>query len=205
MKSIFAGTGHPVAMLIAASSWSQVRSPSGWMNMIDLCNFEPTRYTTAPQQTEGWIVFRAPPEKVFARVADHAAMGDWIPLVQEIMVSHPHPVAPGQSTIGTARQITMKGGLTIVEKVVYWNPLYCYAYTSEGKHMPLKNYVGLFSVVRTDAHSGRFIFREYFDDLNRVEQAILPHGVVALFKQSLANLAPLIGGTEYAMTAVSRL
>ena len=173
--------------------------------MIDLCNFEPTRYTTAPQQTEGWIVFRAPPEKVFARVTDHAAMGDWIPLVQEITVSHPHPVAPGQSTIGTARQITMKGGLTIVEKVVYWNPPYCYAYTSEGKHMPLKNYVGLFSVVRTDAHSGRFIFREYFDDLNRVEQAILPHGVVALFKQSLANLAPLIGGTEYAMTAVSRL
>jgi hypothetical protein len=59
--------------------------------------------------------------------------------------------------------------------------------------------------VRADAYSGRFIFREYFNDLNRVEQAILPHGVVALFKQSLANLAPLIGGTEYAMTAVSRL
>ena len=55
-----------------------------------------------------------------------------------------------------------------------------------------------------DDQSGRFIFRGYFDDLNRVEQAILPHGVVALFKQAFGNLARLIGGTVYAMTAISR-
>ena len=53
--------------------------------MNDLCRFDPTQYTTAPQQTEGWIDFRSAPETVFARAADHAAMGDWIPLVQGIL------------------------------------------------------------------------------------------------------------------------
>jgi len=173
--------------------------------MNDSGRFDPAQYTTAPHQTEGWIVFRQSPERVFARIADHAALGEWIPLVQEITVSHPHPVAPGESTIGTARHITMKGGLTIVETVVYWNPPYCYAYKGEGKHFPLKNYLGLFQIEASDDQSGRFIFREYFDDLGRVEQAILPHGVVSVFKQALGNLARLIDGTEYAMTAVSRI
>jgi hypothetical protein len=173
--------------------------------MSDFCNFEPTQYTTAPQQTEGWIVFRQSPEKVFARVADHAAMGDWVPMVQAITVTHPHPVAPGESTIGTARHISLKGGLTIVETVVYWNPPYCYAYKAEGKLFPLKNYVGLFAVAPADAQSGRFILREYFDDMRPVEQVLLPHGVVAVFKQAMGNLARLIGGTEYAMTTISRV
>ena len=169
------------------------------------CNFDPTQYTTAPQQTEGWINFRAAPETVFARVADHAALGDWIPLVQQITVTQPGPVAPGESTIGTARTITLKGGLAVVETVVYWNPPHCYAYKTEGKHFPLKNYVGLFAVEPADAQSGRFIFREYFDDMGPVEQTLLPHGVVAVFKQAMGNLARLIGGAEYAIATVSRV
>jgi hypothetical protein len=175
------------------------------MNMNDLCCFDPTQYTTAPHQTEGWIEFNTPPERVFARVADHAAMGEWIPLVQEITVTHPRPVDPGESTIGTARHIALKGGLAIVETVVFWNPPHCYAYKGEGKHFPLKNYLGLFAVEPADARSGRFIFREYFDEMKPVENAILPHGVVTLFSQALGNLARLIDGTEYAMTAVHRV
>jgi hypothetical protein len=175
------------------------------MNMTDLCKFEPTRYTTAPHQTEGWIVFRASPEKAFSRVADHAAMGDWVPLVQKVIVTHPRPLDPGESTIGTTRFITLKGKMEIIEKVVYWNPPFCYAYTSEGKHFPFKNYVGLFQVDPRDTQNGRLIFREYFDEMGHLEQAILPHGVIALGKQAMGNLSRLIGGIEYAMTTVSRL
>ena len=173
--------------------------------MSNLFGFEPTQHTTAPQQTEGWIDFRYPPEKVFARVADHATLGDWMPFITEITVTQPQAVPPGESTIGTARHITMKGGVAIVETVVYWNPPHCYAYTGQGKHFPLKNYVGLFAIDPVDAQSGRLLLREYFDDMGVVEQAILPHGAVTVFKHALGNLARLIGGTEYAMTAVSRL
>jgi hypothetical protein len=173
--------------------------------MSDLCGFAPDRHTTAPHQTEGWVVFREMPQKVFARIADHAKMGDWVPLVQGITVTHPRPLAPGESAIGTTRAITLKGGVAIVEEVVYWNPPYCYAYTAQGKMWPFKNYVGLFQVEPADAESGRLIFREYFDELAAVPQAILPHGVVTLGKEAMGNLARLIGGTEYAMTQVSRV
>ena len=33
--------------------------------MSKLFGFEPTHHTPAPQQTEGWIDFRYPPEKAF--------------------------------------------------------------------------------------------------------------------------------------------
>ena len=71
--------------------------------------------------------------------------------------------------------------------------------------MPLKNYVGLFAVLPMGAQGGRFIFREYFDAMGRIEQAILPHGAVGVFRRAMGNLARLIGGTEYAMTTVSRV
>jgi hypothetical protein len=173
--------------------------------MNDLCGFDPTQYTTAPHRTEGFIAFRESPQKVFARVADHASMGDWIPLVQKITVEHPNEVAPGESTVGTARLITMKGGIEIVETVVYWKSPHCYAYKAEGKHLPFRNYIGLFQVEPIDELRGKFIFREYFDGTGSIENAILPHGVAAVFHNVLGNLARLIGGTDYAMTAVSQL
>ena len=43
--------------------------------MDDLCRCEPSQYRSAPHQTEGWIVFHEAAEKVFARIADHAALG----------------------------------------------------------------------------------------------------------------------------------
>ena len=99
----------------------------------------------------------------------------------------------------------MKGGLEIIEKVVYWNPPYCYAYATEGKLWPFKNYAGLFAVEPADAQSGRFIFGEYFDEMGHTEQADLPHGVIALGKEALGHLARLIGGAEYAMMTVSHI
>jgi len=170
--------------------------------MNDLCCFEPSHYTSAPQQTEGWIVFHQSPEKVFARTADHVTLGEWIPFVQTVIVTHPRQLAPGESTIGSSRTIKFTGGLVVTERVVYWNPPYCYAYTSEGKHFPFKDYVGLFQVKPADAESGRFIFREYFSEMRRLEQITLPYGMVALFKLALGNLASLIDGTEYDMTVI---
>lgn len=55
---------------------------------------------------------------MFALVSDHGALGDWVPLVQEVIVTHPRPMDPGVSTIGTTRVITFKGGLEIVEEAV---------------------------------------------------------------------------------------
>ncbi len=62
---------------------------------------------------------------------------------------------------GTARILALRGGVTIREEVVYWNPPRCFAYTTEGKRWPLRNYVG-FMGVQAAAGGGVFLFREYF-------------------------------------------
>lgn len=74
----------------------------------------------------------------FARIANHAAMTDWVPLLKAVQVSHPEPLPPGQSMAGTARVLALRGGVIIREEVVYGDPPGCYAYTTEGKRWPMR-------------------------------------------------------------------
>ena len=70
--------------------------------------FDPSQYTAAPRQTEGVIRFPGPPDSVFARIADHAAMTDWVPLLKTVQISHPKPLPPGESMVGTARVLALR-------------------------------------------------------------------------------------------------
>ena len=54
--------------------------------------FDPTKFTNAPLQTEGWIRFTDPPDKVFARLAHHEGLTEWVPLLKKVTVSHPQPL-----------------------------------------------------------------------------------------------------------------
>ena len=40
--------------------------------------------TPAPLRTEGLIPFTGPPDAVFARITDHLAMTDWVPLLKTV-------------------------------------------------------------------------------------------------------------------------
>jgi hypothetical protein len=42
--------------------------------------------------------------------------------------------------------LALRGGVTIREEVVYWDPPHRYAYTAEGKRWPLRNYIGFMGV-----------------------------------------------------------
>jgi Polyketide cyclase / dehydrase and lipid transport len=157
--------------------------------------FDPGRYTPAPLQTDGVIRFTGSPDTVFARIADHAAMTDWVPLLKAVRVSHPKPLPPGESTIGTTRVLAMRGGVTLREEVVYWDPPHCYAYTTEGNHWPMRDYVGFLGVAAA-AEGGTFRFQEYFTVDGTLQRALVPHGIVLLGRRALHNLSKLIGGTS---------
>jgi len=164
--------------------------------------FDPTQFTNAPLQTEGWIRFTDPPETVFARLAHHEGLTEWVPLLKKVTVSHPQPVAgqtlaSGESTVGTTRTLVFQGGLTLVEHVVYWNPPLCYAYDTQGKIFPLQNYIGLMGVEPREDGGGTFIFREYFAVSGRIQNAVIPHGVVLPMREGFHKLSQLIGGTEH--------
>jgi Polyketide cyclase / dehydrase and lipid transport len=159
--------------------------------------FDPGRFTAAPLQTQGVIRFAGSPDPVFARIADHVAMTDWVPLLKTVQVSHPNPLPPGQSMAGTSRVLALRGGVTIREEVVYWDPPRCYAYTTEGKHWPLRDYVGLMGVqAATSGGGGTFLFREYFCIEGALRRALVSPGIVILGKLALRNLSKLIGGTS---------
>jgi hypothetical protein len=126
--------------------------------------FDPGRFTAAPLQTQGVIRFPGSPDPVFVRIADHAAMTDWVPLLKTVQVWHPKPLPPGQSMAGTARVLALRGGVIIREELVYWDPPRCYAYTTEGQRWPLRDYVGFMGVQAAagGCGGGTFLFREYF-------------------------------------------
>lgn len=157
--------------------------------------FDPGRYTTAPLRTEGVIRFAGSPDAVFAQIADHAAMTGWVPLLKTVQISHPKPLPPGESMAGTARVLALRGGVTIREEVVYWDPPRCYAYTTEGKRWPMRNYLG-FMGVQAEAGGGAFLFREYFCVDGMLRRALVSPGIVILGKLALRNLSKLIGGTS---------
>lgn len=159
--------------------------------------FDPAKFTNAPLQTEGWIRFTDPPDKVFERLADHEGMTAWLPLLKKVTVTHPQTLASGESTVGTTRTLVFQGGLTLVEQVVYWNPPLCYAYDTQGQVFPLQNYIGLMGVEPREGGGGTFIFREYFAVSGRIKKTVLPHGVIPPMRKALHELSQLIGGTEY--------
>ena len=144
---------------------------------MDISNFgfDPTQFTNAPLQTEGWIRFTDPPGQVFARLADHEGLTAWVPLLKQVIVAQPQPLARGESTVGTTRTLVFQGGLTLVERVVYWNPPLCYAYDTQGKIFPLQDYIGLMGVVPGEDGGGAFIFREYFSVSGRIKKLSLIH------------------------------
>lgn len=163
----------------------------------DNFDFDPTSLTSAPLQTEGWIHFSDSPEQVFARLANHEGMTEWIPLLNQVTVSHPQTLASGKNTVGTTRTLVFKGGITLVERIVFWNAPLCYAYDTQGKGFPMQNYIGFMGVEPAENGGGTFIFREYFDVKGPIKHTIIPHGVVPPMRQVLHKLSQLIGGTDY--------
>ena len=158
--------------------------------------FDPGHYTGAPLQTEGIIRFGGSPDAVFARIANHPAMTDWVPLLKTVQVSHPKPVPPGESMVGTTRVLALRGGVTIREEIVYWDPPRSFAYTTEGKRWPMRNYVGFMGVQATADGAGVFLFREYFSVEGALRRALVSRGIVILGRRALRNLSKLTGGTS---------
>ena len=165
--------------------------------------FDPTQFTSAPLQTEGWIRFTGPSDKVFAQIANHEGLTAWVPLLKKVTVTHPQTLPTGESMVGTARTLKFQGGITLVEQVVFWNTPWCYAYDTQGKGFPLQNYIGLFGVI-PEKDGGTFVFREYFDAKGRVKRAVIPHGLVLPMRQAFKKLSKLIGGTELDVRHVAK-
>jgi hypothetical protein len=81
----------------------------------------------------------ATPDKAWAAVGEFCGISDWHPAVEKCELSN-----QGKDTI---RTLTLKGGGTIVEKLVRWEPRkHRYTYAIISSPLPVSNYVATISV-----------------------------------------------------------
>ena len=169
----------------------------------DIFGFDPTAFTNAPLQTDGWMRFTDPPEKVFAVLSNHEGITEWLPLLKKsrshIRGSFRRVKAPSAQPVS----LLFQGGLR-------WSRRWCSGmhpcvtrYDSHGKVFPFQNYLGFMGVEPAENGGGTFIFHEYFDLAGRIEQAVLPHGVVPPMRQALHKLSQN-GGEQSTMSSMSK-
>ena len=78
------------------------------------------------------------PDTSWLKVGDFCGIGDWHPAVAKCVLSHGNKI----------RTLTLKGGGTIVERLLKWdNKDKSYSYTIVSSPLPVKNYFSTIKVV----------------------------------------------------------
>ncbi|XLS30282.1 SRPBCC family protein [Flavobacteriaceae bacterium M23B6Z8] len=99
--------------------------------------FNVNKYTDAPKQLEITRLVRAPIEEVWAVVADHQGMTQWMPMIKHVNLVKPNP--QGNWEEGCERHCKFGNDL-LKEKIAFWDPPHGYAYMIEDMHL-VKNHI----------------------------------------------------------------
>ena len=84
--------------------------------------FNATDYTDAPQQIQKTRYVDAPIEEVWAIVADHGGMTQWVPMISAVDLTATNHA--GEFAEGCERQCKFGPDL-LKEKIVFWDGLRC--------------------------------------------------------------------------------
>lgn len=156
--------------------------------------FDPRRFTSAPLRMEGVVRFDAPPERVFAKIADHQGMVGWVPMMKSVRVDHLGSAAPGTCGVGSVRHCSVQGMGQIRETIVYWEPPRGYAYRAAAKMMPTKNHLAVM-LVRSDQCGGSLlIWRHYFHYKGFMMRWMFPFMFTSMMNKAIDNLRKELGG-----------
>lgn len=136
--------------------------------------------------------FAASPERVFAAITDHAAMGTWLPGTNARVEQ---PGTPAPNGLGAIRAVTSRG-LTVREEVIRWNPPFAMDYTLISG-APIDDHLGQIRVT-SEGETSRLDYTIRFDMpwyvggpltawlISMALQSEITHGLARLD----ANLAP---------------
>lgn len=125
----------------------------------------------------------APPDKVWAAVGEFCGIGDWHPAVATCELS-----SQGKDKI---RTLTLKGGGTIVEKLVKWEPKkHSYTYAIVSSPLPVSDYISTISVSAHGAGS-RLVWKGKFTPVG--DEAKAKEVVGGIYTDGLAGIAKKTG------------
>lgn len=153
-------------------------------------------FTPSKQYAVSIAHLNAPPETVFAKVADHRNLRDWVPMIKHLVeVDHSHSSTPGHSDVGTFRTCEF-GGDTLVEDIRYWKEGVGYAYSvREGRGVAVKDHLGVFWL-ESDGKNGTYLtWRQYFEKKPwSIKAQVMPIMMSFAMNSAMKNLTTEWGG-----------
>ena len=153
-------------------------------------------FTNAPQKAFSRARLSASPEVVFAKMADHENLDEWIPLINhKVVVDHSHSKHPGKNDVGTIR-ICNFGGDTLTERIQYWQPGRSYAYSVlPSEDNPATDHLGVITVESDGAGGSLVSWRQYFNPKPwSLKAKVMPLMMGMVMDKALGNLADQYGG-----------
>lgn len=125
----------------------------------------------------------ATPDQAWAAVGEFCAIGDWHPAVEKCELSN-----QGKDKI---RTISLKGGGTIVEKLVKWEPKkHSYTYAIVSSPLPVSDYISTVSV-KPQGQGSRLSWTGKFSPVGDEKKA--KEVVAGIYTDGLAGIAKKAG------------
>jgi hypothetical protein len=123
------------------------------------------------------------PDQAWAAVGEFCGIGDWHPAVDKCELS-----SQGKDKI---RTLTLKGGGTIVEKLVKWEPKkHSYTYAIVSSPLPVSDYVSTISV-KAEGQGSRLVWKGKFTPVGDEKKA--KDTVAGIYTDGLAGIAKKAG------------
>lgn len=161
--------------------------------------YDVSPHTTAPLRIEGTCRFDASPEKVWARVADHERLGEFVPLVGKVIVDS---LSGGEVGTGSERVCSLTGMGKLRERFLVWDPPTGYVYSGSGRLVPIRDHAGILHV--TGDNGGSVLtWQQYFRTTRSPLGLIFPWVTRQIMRRAFLNLGKEFGGGEPSVRKVS--
>lgn len=171
-----------------ASSYSIKQRQFGALNVDD--------FTAAPQRVIAKANFNAAAAIVFAKLADHESMHQWMPMIKDtVSFDHCGSKIPGQCDVGSVRMSNF-GGDMLRETIKYWEPGKCYAYAAvPDKKLPAVDHLSVITVESAGENSSIVSWRQFFNPKPwSIQAKLMPFIMRSILAGALKNLAKEFGG-----------
>jgi len=145
-------------------------------------DFAATDYTQAPKQLSYEGHLAAPPDEVFAALADYEGMSSWMPKVSHVEVDNSQ--ATTDNGVGCERVCTFNGK-PLNEKIVWYSEGQGIGYTVVDG--PVDNHLGYVTVQSDGAGGTDLVWDQYFE-VNSMKSRMMRKMMPKLLDEAVTNL-----------------
>lgn len=149
-------------------------------------------YTPAPLRIVGECRLDTVPEEVWAKIADHEHLGDWVPLVGKVAVTSS---STGERVeTGSERVCSLTGMGSLRERFLLWDPPTAYVYSAAGRLIPTRDHAGMFRLAAAPGGGTILTWQQSFRSTRSPLGLMFPAVMRLIMGRALGNLRAQFGG-----------